>query len=311
MQLRAVRRFARTPFLLVGCAPGLLFLAGDRAAAQDIPVPVCGSAVHVGETLGFVLLPTGELFCPLVGDPKAEVSFLGIARGDFPSITDRDARTDLGSVGLAESFPLGRWGGRQAGDGIQVGLSGAIFAQFDLGSASFDLINADYLVGLPVTARFGSFSLRLRPYHQSSHLGDEFLLREVDVQRENLSFESLELILSQETAALRLYGGGEYLFRREPDALEPMVAHAGAELRLGPLRSARFLATLDAKSSQQQDWHPAISARAGFEVALWRDPGHPPRLWRVLLEFYDGPSPYGQFFQDQVRYVAIGFHISP
>jgi hypothetical protein len=311
MQLRAVRGPGRAAILLALVGPGVLFSAGDRAAAQEIPVPVCGSAVHVGETLGFVVLPTGELFCPLVGDPKAEVSFLSIARGDFPSITDPEARTDLGSVGLAESFPFGRWGGREAGNGIQVGLSAGIFAQFDLGSASFDLINADYLIGLPVTARFGSFSLRLRPYHQSSHLGDEFLLREGDVQRENLSFESLELILSQEMGVLRLYGGGEYLFRREPDALEPMLAHAGAELRLGPPRGARFLATLDAKSSQQQDWDPALSARAGFEVALWRDPGHPPRLWRVLLEFYVGPSPYGQFFQDQIRYVAIGFHISP
>lgn len=296
---------------LVAVSLGLQLGVVEAGTAQAIPERFCGSAVHAGEAAGFVAFPTGELFCPLVGDPKAEASFLSIARGDFPSLTDMDAKTDFGSIGLGESFPLARWGGRRTGDGFQVGLAGAVFAQFDLGSASFDLINADYLIGLPATLRLGSFSLRLRPYHQSSHLGDEFLLRDGGIERENLSFESMELILSQETGLLRWYGGGEHLFRREPDTLEPWLAHAGVELRLGQLRGARFVAALDAKSTQQQDWEPSWSLRTGVELALWREPGHPPRLWRILLEFYDGPSPYGQFFQEQIRYLGVGFHISP
>ena len=92
---------------------------------------------------------------------------------------------------------------------------------------------ADYVVGLPLTGRYHGFSGRLRPYHQSSHLGDEYLLRDDPVERENLSFESLELILSGELGPLRLYGGGEYLFRREPDTLEDLLAHGGGEIRIG------------------------------------------------------------------------------
>lgn len=290
--------------------PWLGGVAGPLGA-QESPATLCGAGVHVGETDGFVALPTGDVFCPLVADPKADVSFLSVARADFPSITDQENETELGSVGLAESLPLARWSGGIPGDGVQLGLSGGVFAQFDLGSASFDLINADYLIGLPLTARFSDFTLRFRPYHQSSHLGDEFLLRDDGFERENLSFESLELILSQELRPARVYGGGEYLFRREPETLQEMVVHGGAELRLGSLRGPRFVAAVDAKASEQQDWEPALSARAGLELALWREPGHPPRLWRILVEFYDGPSPYGQFFQEQIRSFGLGLHVSP
>jgi hypothetical protein len=44
------------------------------------------------------------------------------------------------------------------------------------------------------------FSARARLYHQSSHLGDEFLLSEEDITRQNLSFEALAFLLSQESA---------------------------------------------------------------------------------------------------------------
>jgi hypothetical protein len=74
-------------------------------------------------------------------------------------------------------------------------------------------------------------------YHQSSHLGDELLLRgESEIERENLSFDSAELILSQELGFLRLYAGGEYLFNRRPSTLDDWVAHAGAEARAGPTK---------------------------------------------------------------------------
>jgi hypothetical protein len=28
----------------------------------------------------------------------------------------------------------------------------------------------------------------------------------------------------------------------------------------------------------------------------------------LLFEFYQGPSPYGQFFQDDISYVGAGIH---
>jgi hypothetical protein len=191
-----------------------------------------------------------------------------------------------------------------------------VFAQFDLATTSYDLLNADYIIGLPVTFRHGWFSTRVRIYHQSSHLGDEYLLREPpDRQdRENLSFESLEWLLSADASAFRLYAGGEYLFHRTPDDLEQYVAHGGLELRpdfrvipLGSLGGFRFVAAGDVKSSGEHDWKPAVSARAGLEYDR-AGKTTAARRWGVYAEFYDGPSPYGQFFREKVRLAGFGFH---
>jgi hypothetical protein len=86
--------------------------------------------------------------------------------------------------------------------------------------------------------------------------------------------------------------------------------HGGLEARLGDPSGARLVAAGDVKTSEEQDWKPGWSVRGGIEFAYRRDDAHPPRLWSLLLEFYDGPSPYGQFFQEQVQYFGAGLHLS-
>jgi hypothetical protein len=289
----------------------LAFLCWPTLGLAQGATPWCFTGVHPGEVEGAIFLPQGDLFCPLLADPKAEHSFVSILSGEFPPLEGDtpDANIRIASVGIGDAFPLIRWAGGAPGDGVQVGLVGGIFAQFNLDAESLDLINADYLVGVPITLRWSGFSSRLRVYHQSSHLGDEFLLG-TDIERENLSFEALDLLLSQELGPLRAYGGGEFLFNREPETLESTLGHAGLELRIGQLRGLRFLGAVDVKATEQQDWEPGWSARAGLEVAAWRDENHPPRMWGLFAEYYDGPSPYGQFFQEQVHYVGVGLHLS-
>lgn len=135
--------------------------------------------------------PTGDLFRPLLADPKQPQFFVGINR--FSSL---DLRYTMASVGFGETFGLYRFFGSREGDGLQLSLEGALFAQFNLDSDSSDLINADYTIGIPVTYRHGINSLRFRTYHQSPHLGDELLLSAHHPERVNLSYESMELIYS-------------------------------------------------------------------------------------------------------------------
>jgi hypothetical protein len=283
----------------------------DESVPPLGPGDYCGPSIPADEALGFVPLPEGDVFCPLIADPKGTFSFVAYVRGT----SDSPLGTDMGSIGVADRFPLMRWGGPKPGEGIQLGLDGGVFAQFDLDGESLDLINADYVVGLPLTLRFGHFSTRLRVYHQSSHLGDEFILRE-EIDRENLSFEAVEGILSLDIANLRLYGGGEYVFEARPEeGVITQVAHGGIELRqkksalsVGTLASVRLIAALDVKAVEVTGWEPSYSVRAGFEVGRARPTQHVARRWSVLGHFYDGRSPYGQFFREDVRYYGIGIH---
>jgi len=287
----------------------LLLALGQTHVAVAQFASRCGPGVHQDEGLGTVAFPTDQIFCPLVADPKEPRSFVTLLRGSFPSLEDPGGEDlTIGAVGLGDAFGLLRVGGPSVGEGLQLDVTGSIFAQFDLGVPSSDLINVDFVIGLPITFRRRGFSLRARVYHQSSHLGDEYLLRSEDVERENLSFESAELIVSQELGPLRLYAGGERVFRREPDTLAARLFHGGAELRTGRAGAVQLVGGVDVKSSERFDWSPAVSGRAGVEFVRGGPGRHPGRLVSLMLEVYDGPSPYGQFFQDDISYVGVGVH---
>lgn len=287
----------------------VLLAVATAAEAQTSDAPRCGTGVHEAEGTGLVGFPQDRISCPLIADPKEARSFVSFLRGTFPSLDDPTGEgTSIASVGLGDSFGLVRLGGPAAGEGVQLDVTGSIFAQFDLGAPSNDLINADYLIGLPLTFRRNGFSLRGTLYHQSSHLGDEYLLRGDDIERENLSFESVELLVSQEIGPLRGYAGGERIFRRQPDTLPARLFHAGVELRSGRAQRIQLLGGVDIKTTELHDWSPAISGRVGLEIGRPGAEGHPGRLVMLVLELYEGPSPYGQFFQDDISYVGIGLH---
>jgi hypothetical protein len=281
-------------------------------ASADLFDPThCDNGIGEDEKPGPTAFPRGDVFCPTIADPKSEGTFASY----LFSTASSSFGSDIGSVGIGDRLGIFRYNGPRLGEGIQFGLQGNVFAQFDMTTPSKDLVNADYMVGFPVTMRRGPVSARLRVYHQSSHLGDEFLL-DTPVERVNLSFESSEGLLSLEVGPLRAYGGGEYLFHRYPTDLKPTVAHGGLELRQGAWRSPtkshapiRIVAAVDAKSADENNWAMSWSARGGFEV------GHPvgnedrSRRWSVLYEYYYGPSPYGQFLHEHVAYSGVGLHL--
>ena len=288
----------------------VLGLIAAPAGAQTLDAPRCGTGVHESEATGTVGFPEDQIFCPLIADPKEARSFVSYLHGTFRSLDDPSGKgTSIASVGVGDTFGLFRVGGPDPGEGIQLDVMGGIFAQFDLGTTSNDLINADYIVGFPLTFRRHGFSFRAKLYHQSSHLGDEYLLRSDEIVRENLSFESIEFLVSQELSVLRLYVGAEKIFRREPDELPDSLFHTGVEVRSGRARKVQMLAGVDVKTTERHDWSPAVSGRVGLELGRPGPEGHPGRLIMLLFEMYQGPSPYGQFFQDDISYLGASVHI--
>ena len=286
------------------------FMLSTHSARADHVGGYCDAGIPSDEALGFNSFPRGDVFCPLIADPKNDGTFVSYLRGSSSSAFG----TDLGSIGVGDRLGLMRWNGPAIGEGLQLSLTGNVYAQFDLNAPSYDLINADYTIGLPITFRRGPVSGRVRLYHQSSHLGDEFLLRSL-ILRENFAFQSAEGLLSVDLGPFRAYGGGEYLFGRTPDNVISRVAHAGVELRQGGglaggglLSRVRLVAGVDMKTSDELEWALSWSARAGVEVGRGGDV-HRSRRWSLLAEWYDGHSPYGQFFRDQVSYYGFGLHV--
>jgi hypothetical protein len=172
-----------------------------------------------------------------------------------------------------------------------------------------DLINADYLVGIPLTTRKGNFANLTRIFHQSSHLGDEFLLRGRTDRRVNLSYESVHSLFSYHLpAGFRLYAGGGYIFHKEPSDLDPWSTQFGLEYRspwtfLGG--TLRPVAAVDIQNRQESNWDTDISARAGVQ---FENPDFLERRLQLLLEYYQGKSPHGQFYDNSIEHVGFGMH---
>lgn len=280
----------------------------DAAAAQEAlaaiggvrKVRVASASEPAGSTPGR-WFPTTELFRPFLADPK-EPRF-------FVSSRHYDTSTDtlwLAEVGYGANFPVyGRVD--EAGNGWNVGISGGLFGLFNLEADSFDLINADYTVGMPLTWRQGNTSGRVRLYHQSSHLGDEFLLN-ARPERINLSYEALEGLLAYALTPFRIYGGGEVLLHREPADLDRLMAHAGIEYFgasattfLPGLRGRPF-AGLDLKSYAEHDWSIDRSLKVGMQF----DAPHSDHYLRLSIDGYRGYSPHGQFYDDRISYLGLG-----
>lgn len=270
---------------------------------------VCVASVRETNSAGISTtgewLPDGDVFRPLIADPKQPRFFVSLY--NYNSSVDH---YNVASVGYGETFGFYRWMGATDEEGLQVSLAGALFAQFDLDAASFDLVNADYTLGIPITYRSGGNAYRLRLYHQSSHLGDEYLLR-VHPQRINLSFESVEMIYSRDIGPVRLYGGGEFLIHHEPAELDPWIIHGGIEY-MGPDISGGHnvipVAGVDIKSFEEHDWSVDACVKAGIQLG---DSKPDKRRVRIMAEWFKGYDPNGQFYPNKIDFygaeVSFGF----
>jgi Protein of unknown function (DUF1207)/BON domain len=253
-----------------------------------------------------VRFPTGDLFTPPLADQKQPRFHMTWQRWHT-----RSGRFDIASVGFGENFGLLRWPRGHPGDGWQLGISGAVFAIFNLDTPSMDLLNADYYVGFPLSYRSGRWSGRVRLFHQSSHLGDELLLQTGDTQpvppapRINLSYEAVEMLGSYEKDGARAYFGGTRIVTIDPSGVGRSRLQAGIEFRGNPVhwRTSRLVAGLDVEAWSEANWDRDWSAKAGL---MFRSPYGEARSTQVLLEYYNGHAPHGQFFLVDVRYYGIG-----
>ena len=249
-------------------------------------------------------LPRGALFAPLHADPRWP--HFSAAYRQF---TKGLGLSEVFAANFGETFAIYRNKAFLGGE-WELGVQAGVFSIFDISSASIDLVNADYRVGGLISYRNGRFSAFTRIQHQSSHLGDEFLLSNPGVTRVNLSYEEMDLKLSYDVYSwLRIYGGAGFIFHRQPADLGRGTTQWGVELvsthtflngRLRPVAYGDF------QCNEMTSWAVGQSIMAGvqFENARIGD-----RKVQVLAEYYNGPSPDGQFYPMRASWYGVGVHL--
>lgn len=268
-------------------------VVADERRDGDVPVEEIDG--------GWDVFPRRELFQPLVADPRWPHF-----SASYQWYIDSDELTHVAAVSFGETFAFIRSPATDVGE-FELGMLAGVFSVFDLASESFDLVNSDFLVGPTLTHRYAALATQLRFYHQSSHLGDEYLLRN-RVDRVNLSYEAFDVLLSYTIGWVRGYAGGGLLVHRNPE-LERGLAQVGVDLtspvafRSGHLRP---IGGVDVQFRQESDWEPDLSTRVGLQVE------HPTlerlRL-QLLAEYYRGFSPVGQFYQRRIETLGVGLHL--
>ncbi len=269
---------------------------------------------RTSDTTESVAFPRTKLFAPLVADPKHPRFFASYLSVD----SDEMGHFTLGSVGYGEDIQFYRGGPVGPFNHWQVGLSGGLFSQFNIDRSSDDLINTDFRVGFPFTFRANPYSMRIKIYHQSSHLGDEFLLRQLEQVenieelknvKDDLAYESVEVLLSYKKGSWRVYFGGEHLVHTDPSSLDKLRVQGGFEFERATrfMKSIHWIGALDVKSFEETDWEESYSGVVGIEFGLFTPRE---RNVRILLESFDGPSPWGQFFTEKIQYLGLGVHLN-
>lgn len=281
-------------------------VAGEAAPTPEpvTPVPLASGAAATVDVQEPQILARSTLFDPLLADrrwPHFSAS--------YQYYTNDPDVEHAGATSFGETFSLYRSEG--LGGQWEIGFQAGVFAVFDLASDSADLINADYWVGIPFNYRRGNFSSTSRIYHQSSHLGDEYLLREeVDGDnRVNVSYEAIDTILSYDiNESWRVYGGAGYLFHREPAELEPWMTQAGVEWRGSELISdtLRPIAAADLQWREENEWNTDVALRAGFQIENSRLTS---QTVQITAEYYNGRNPNGQFYERDLEYFGLGLHV--
>ncbi|MHB8844045.1 MAG: DUF1207 domain-containing protein [Nitrospirota bacterium] len=276
----------------------LVFLAAPVSAEPGRePAPSAN-----GQQTETYFLPAGDIFKPLIADIRMPRFFIS-----FRQYRYQDRAITISAVGVGQAFGLYRSVDRDAGTAWQVSFGGGLQAQFNLDASSKDLMNADYFVGVPFTYRRGAMSSRVILYHQSSHLGDEYLLHAAPTRME-FSYEALNAVQSYEWREWRGYYGGEVIVRKEPNTLKTLSAQGGIEYHGSTQVWGRGvpIAGLDVKSTQEHDWAINTSVVGGLEFI-----GSPDRdrSIRVVLEMYKGHNPHGQFYTENTRIQFFGIGV--
>ncbi len=254
------------------------------------------------------------LFAPLVADPRQPTNSAALRVGD------KVIGDIVAAVSLGDDFPIFRWLNVWGGD-MQIGIEAGIWAVFNYKNIphrpkheTCELVNTDFLVGIPLTYAIDQWSFRFRIYHISSHLGDEYLVnhRNAIKHRKNPSMEAIDLFASyQFSSHLRVYFGPGVVFHSDQSfKIKPLYVEYGAELRiLGSkfdyhrLYGTPFFA-VHLENWQQRHWDLDYTLKLGYEISKLQGIG---RKMRVYIDYHHGFSYEGQFFNKRTQYGEFGF----
>lgn len=270
----------------------------------DMPIWASGCC---GPVCGEFLPGNPQPMRPFLADPR-QVNYSAGWRFD-----DQVLVKNVIPVSYGEAIPLYRWDNVWPWCGsLQLEVEGAVWAVFDPLHDSSPLMNADYYIAVPITYYIDNWQFRLRGYHISSHIGDEFLLNHPTFTRLNPSAEYLDFFISHNlTREIRIYAGlGAVVFSDESYKCKKFYAELGGEVHMyglgfqykcGDLYGDPYFALYMRHRGEYKN-HVDMTYALGYEFGKLNERA---KLLRAFIEYHDGYSVEGQFSRFPTNYLAL------
>lgn len=266
---------------------------------------------------------TTELYLPMIANPRQVIYSVGYRGGD------KVCGNTCASFSMGDNFPIYRWLGvlPWCGD-LQIGIETGIWCVFNMKpnpnrckKGYSEIVNTDYYVGIPLAYAVNQWAFRLRLYHISSHLGDEFLVNHPhfvncdgppDQVRVNPSMEALDFFVSyQANRDLRVYGGvGNILHSDGTFPMDTWYFEYGGQFDFWGHRYhcqklyGNFFTAVYFRNWQDVGFALDRTYMLGYEWSKIQGVG---RKIRIVGEYHAGFSVEGQFMKRRAKYGSIRF----
>ncbi|MGH1365161.1 MAG: DUF1207 domain-containing protein [Calditrichia bacterium] len=318
----------------------------------------CTTTARTQES-SFYVLKDEQYFKPMLADIRLPEGHMRLYRDDavrFSNSTKSGAHT-FWDVAYGGYFPFAGFSFTAAANknsmqrtGLNFFLSGSAHLLLDFDTASSDVINTDFRLGGGIATRLpllgNRLALRLQLFHESSHVGDEFVLaasQQQSFRRYNVSYEALELFAAIDDFSpdalnrwqfcyWRAYSGtrfllGENLYedfskRGRADALK---TNSGPELQSGVelfwkgwAKQRYFLAPqyfVVAGDAFLRDRYSLTNPNSSTNINLlfgifYGDYFNAGRTVKWYINYYRGVNPHGQFRTTNIEYLGINYSVT-
>jgi len=188
-------------------------------------------------------------------------------------------------------------------DGFEIDIEGAAFPQLVL-NYDRDLQAVDFRGGVPLTYGLGPFQAKFAFYHLSSHIGDEFFIKNPTFNRINFSRDVLVLGTGYFlTDAIRVYGEAGWAFYTD-GGTEPWEFQFGAEyspINAPTWRGSPF-AAINAHLRQEVNFGGSLVVQVGWQ---WLQVANGTRL-RTGFQYFNGKNEQYQFYYNSIQQFGVG-----
>jgi len=272
-----------------------------RYTFSIFPLILFSTVVSAGDESRW--FPVEHLYPAYLADPYAFGFHLQLRSYDESTIPETGSLRWDGMVG-APLIIYEKKGSDNTDYGWQFIFMGGLRGQFDTEN-KHDNIAWEGLLGLQGVFRYhDNFAWHIGTKHYSSHIGDEYIER---TGRTRIGYTRNEL-----RAGFAWDFSEHYMFYSDiadavalPDKTyqDNLRAQAGVQYEKPGVfldGKAGWYSALDISAYEEDDWDTNITFQTGFDLR-----SHD-RRWRLELEYYDGRSQYGEFFQYRDKYTSIG-----